>query len=578
MAGVVGLTKKPKLLVFGASRDGQPLPPVDADSYEVITESDPVRALARLSREPFAGVFVAPSALEQAIRHGEFVRNACVLEGMPDGVVLLDTNNTIVWANRKVCDWTHSKDVVGANFYTALGNPEILGPDFCPFHTALATSRPSSSTLRAADNRYFQVHAAPESKPSSPQHLIVSIRDVTDEWSQRQKLDAIHKAGASIADMSPDEIGRMSVEDRIDLVKSNILHYTKDLLQFDVIEIRMLDEETGELKPLLSIGMDAEAAKRPLFARRDRNGVTGFVASTGKSYLCEDTTEDPLYLQGFMGAKSSLTVPLLWHDSVIGTFNVESPKPRAFTESDLRSLETFACDVARSLNTLQLLVAQQINAAQVSVEAIHRAVALPVDEILNDAVNVLELYTGLDAKMVERLKRILRNARDIKQMIQEVGQRMAPSQAVPSAQADDRPRLRDRRVLVVDNDDAVRNDAHSLLERYGCIVETAHTGGEAVFMVRNSEAYDVIIADIRLPDMNGYALLMKLRETLQSVPLVLMTAFGYDGDHSILNARRAGLHPKAILYKPFRLAQLLETVERIPEEYGTARPVQVAEL
>lgn len=562
------MTNKPKLLVLGASCDlDGPLPQSVAESYEVITEADPVRALARMCREPFAGVFVAPSALDQAARHGELIRNAWVLEGMPDGVVLLDTDNTIVWANRKVSEWTGRADAVGANFYAALGNPEILGPDFCPFHTAFATNGPSSSTLRSSDSRYLQVHAAPDCEPSAPRHLIVTIRDVTDEWLQRQKLEAIHKAGADIADLSPDEIGKMSVEDRIELVKSNILHYTQDLLRFDVIEIRILDRDTCELKPLLSFGMDAEAATRPLFARLEQNGVTGFVAATGKSYLCEDTTQDPLYLQGFMGAKSSLTVPLLWHDEVIGTFNVESPQPQAFTESNLQFLEIFARDVARSLNTLQLLVAQQINAAQVSVEAIHRAVALPVDEILNDAVNVLELYTGLDAQMVERLKRILRNAREIKQMIQEVGQKMAPSQATPSTLAEERPRLRDRRVLVVDSDDAVRNDAHALLEKYGCIVETAHTGGEAVFMVRNSEAYDVIIADIRLPDMNGYDLLMKLKGTLESVPLVLMTGFGYDGGHSIFNARRAGLHPKAVLFKPFRLAQLLETVEAIPEAY-----------
>ena len=49
----------------------------------------------------------------------------------------------------------------GANFFTALGSPEILGPDFCPFHTALATGQSTSSTLRSQDSRYFQVHAAP---------------------------------------------------------------------------------------------------------------------------------------------------------------------------------------------------------------------------------------------------------------------------------------------------------------------------------------------------------------------------------------------------------------------------------
>ena len=54
---------------------------------------------------------------------------------------------------------------------------------------------------------------------------------------------------------------------------------------------------------------EPEAAARELFALPQENGVTGFVAATGKSYLCEDITEDPLYLPGARGAKSSLTVP-----------------------------------------------------------------------------------------------------------------------------------------------------------------------------------------------------------------------------------------------------------------------------
>ena len=54
---------------------------------------------------------------------------------------------------------------------------------------------------------------------------------------------------------------------------------------------------------------------------------------------------------------------------------------------------------------------------------------------------------------------------------------------------------------------------------------------------------------------------MKLNSILEKVPLVLMTGFGYDPGHSIVKARQAGL--KAVLYKPFRLDQLLETVQQI---------------
>jgi CheY-like chemotaxis protein len=174
--------------------------------------------------------------------------------------------------------------------------------------------------------------------------------------------------------------------------------------------------------------------------------------------------------------------------------------------------------------------------------------------------------------VLERLQRILRNARDIKQLIHKVGQEMAPAEAVPAcAQIESRPALRNRRVLVVDDDGAVRSAAHNLLDRFACIVETAHDGDEAFYMFRNAGAdsgYDVVISSIKLPDMSGYDLLVKLRTLVDPVPLVLMTGFGYDPGHTIVKARQAGLPANAILYKPFRLDQLLETVEGMIEATG----------
>ena len=562
---------KPKILFLGGGREPEAaIRPLLAERFEVVeTESD-FRALAHLARESYAGIYVAADHLGSAHQIGKLLQNERILEEMPDGVVLIDVDNTIIWGNGRLREWSGRENVVGGNFYSVLGSPEILGPDFCPFHTALATRQASSSTLRCGENRYYDVHAAPVLEGDSPpQNLIVTVRDVTREVLQQQKLAAIHQAGIELADLTPDEVASMMVEERIELIKSNIVHYTKDLLHFGVVEIRMLDQKTNRLEMLLAYGMAPEAEERELFAETKNNGVTGFVAATGKSYLCEDTIEDPLYLEGSRGARSSLTVPLLYHDQVIGTFNVESPEPRAFAESDLQFLEIFSRDVAVAINTLELLAAEKANTAAESVEAIHSAVALPVDDILNDAVNVMERYIGHEPDVVERLQRILRNARDIKQVIQKVGQQMAPAQAAPQAQlAESRPRLAGRRVLVVDDDESVRSAAHALLERYGCVVETAHTGDEAIFMVRSLDSgvnYHVIIADVRLPDMSGYELMLKMRDLMEILPMVLMTGFGYDPSHSIAKARQAGL--RAELYKPFRLDQLLDTVEQIIAEY-----------
>jgi signal transduction protein with GAF and PtsI domain len=114
-----------------------------------------------------------------------------------------------------------------------------------------------------------------------------------------------------------------------------------------------------------------------------------------------------MYLEAFKGARSSLTVPILLHEAVIGTINVESPKLAAFSESDQQFLEIFARDVAVSLNTLELLVAQRTNAAQQSCDAIHAAVSLPLDDLLLDAVFLMEKYIGHDPESVAKLRSVL---------------------------------------------------------------------------------------------------------------------------------------------------------------------------
>jgi len=563
------LTGKPKILCCGKLLNGaahaQALLRQSFETIEVLDTKEAATWLA--SGEVVACLSQRP--LVQSEPSSEFDFRSQILDDLPDGIVLIDQDNIIRWANHRFRQLHETGDVEGKNFYTVLSEPEIIGPEFCPFHVALATGQPSITRLRVAEKQYFQLHVSPlRAEQTQERQLVVVVRDITSEVHQQQKLDAIHKAGIKLTDLKPEEVFDMTVEDRIELLKSNILHYTQDLLNFDVVEIRLLEQSSGRMVPLLAEGMDEAATQRLLYARPQGFGVTGFVASTGQSYLCEDTQEDSLYLTGFEGARSSLTVPLVLHDVVIGTFNVESPDPGAFSPDDLVFLEIFARDVAFALNTLELLTAQSVNTAMKSVEAIHRAVARPIDEILNDAVEVLETYIGHTPEIERKLKNILRGARDIRHLIQEVGKGMTPEEAVPAVlQTADEDRFRDVRVLVVDNDTEILDSAHTTLERFGCIVETAKTGGQAVFMIRASRAdapYDVVITDVRLPDMTGHNLLVHLKQLFDDkVPLILMQGFGYDPGHSIVKARQEGLHPKAVLYKPFRVEQLLDVIETI---------------
>lgn len=544
--------------------DASQLPLKTGPDVEVTYVRSAAEALLRLQEEEFDGLYYCQGS-DPLHPVSDLIQNMEMLDWVPDGLALLDDHNRIVKANRRLTSWFEGSNLVGLDFYEALGRPDIVGNEPSPLATARRLKQPSAATLKQSE-RYFRLVVVPMmGADEGIRHVLVSLSDSTITELNQQKLEALHKAGTALADLRPEEIYQMDVHERIDLLKDNILHYTRDLLDFDVIEIRLVDRATGLLVPLLSEGIDSEQSTKPLYAKSTGNGVTGFVTATGQSYLCEDTTQDPLYLDGLVGAKSSLTVPLVYHDEVIGSFNVESPEINAFNDSDVRFLESFAHDIAVSLNTLELLNAQRTDAAMQSVSAIHEAVHTPINEILNDTVHAIESYIGHDPEVTRRLRTILSHARQIKRTIQEVGKEMAPVESVPqSVQSEVRPALKDKCILVIDADEQVRRSANHLLSKYGCDVETAHEGNEALMMVRNCQpdgGYDAIIADIRLPDIGGYDLLMKLREIVPEPPLILMTGFGYDPGHSIVKARQAGLRSNAVLFKPFRVDQLIEVVE-----------------
>ena len=564
------MADKPRLLVI--ERDSQTSREARAhlaDFYDVVSARTMSRALVLLREQEFAGVYVDTAQLSAVRWAGVLIQADEILDAIADGVAVVDPDLKVIWSNPEFLSFTDPEvNVVGSSFYKALGNPEVLGPDTCPFTTAVASGNPSSTALRIGTNRYLRVTVTPvHDSHDKLTHLIALTRETTDETQQQLKVNAIHKAGDELADLTPEELVEMGVEERTDLLKLNIARHMKDLMGLDFIEIRLLDRATGKLVPLLTEGMTSMAANRELFARKEENGVTGYVAATGQSYLCADTESDPLYLEGAAGARSALTVPLIYHGTVIGTLNVENAQANAFDDRDRQFLEIYGRNVASALNTLELLQAEKINVATASLDAISRELAIPLDDILSDATTVLDRYAGHDEDIIARLRHLLFRAREIRGLIQKVGSTIVPEpkRATPKPAQ----KLAGARLLVVDADEAIRKSAHHLLGCQGAIVETARDAYEAIALARQS-SYAAMLVDIRLPDLDGFETFKRLREVQPGVPVILMTGFGWDPSHSIVKARQEGL--QTVLYKPFRADRLLEAVEQ------ALKPPNVAEV
>jgi two-component system, OmpR family, response regulator MprA len=115
------------------------------------------------------------------------------------------------------------------------------------------------------------------------------------------------------------------------------------------------------------------------------------------------------------------------------------------------------------------------------------------------------------------------------------------------------------KILVVDDERAVRESLRRALELEGYEIELAADGDEALTALENGGAPDVVILDVLMPGMDGLEVCRRLRRSGNRVPVLMLTARVDVGD------RVAGLDAGADDYvaKPFALEELLARVRAL---------------
>lgn len=120
------------------------------------------------------------------------------------------------------------------------------------------------------------------------------------------------------------------------------------------------------------------------------------------------------------------------------------------------------------------------------------------------------------------------------------------------------PRLEGLRVLVVDDDLGISKSLAEILTAWGCVVETAGDGEEALKRLR-TEHFQLVLTDVVMPKMDGYELYREIQVRHPELPVLMMTAFHYDRDHIIKRSRLLGLG--GVIFKkpvdPVRLRQVV---------------------
>jgi DNA-binding NtrC family response regulator len=117
------------------------------------------------------------------------------------------------------------------------------------------------------------------------------------------------------------------------------------------------------------------------------------------------------------------------------------------------------------------------------------------------------------------------------------------------------------KILVVDDEDALRTVLSSELSSEGYEVRTAGDGDEAISGLQK-ENFDLVLLDIRMPRMNGFEVLKYVKEKHPKTKVVMLTGFA-DLKNAIESKK---LGAEDFVSKPYDLVDLLTTIERVLSE------------
>ena len=117
-----------------------------------------------------------------------------------------------------------------------------------------------------------------------------------------------------------------------------------------------------------------------------------------------------------------------------------------------------------------------------------------------------------------------------------------------------------KKILVIDDEGMITKTIGNLLKREGYIIDISESGQEAIEKTKNT-TFDLIIADIRMPQMDGLETISNIKKYLKEnkkpdIPTIFIT--GYADSDAHIKAEKFG----KVIFKPFDMKEFLTEVTK----------------
>lgn len=286
---------------------------------------------------------------EEALQESE-ERFRSVVENSHNGILMVDDSFRLVYVNDELCRifGYPREEIVGQDFRKFLDEDSVSLCQDMYLRRQRGKKVPSSYELRMVrkdgEKRDVEIKATIVRDSQGKVQSVVQILDVTvqkrmEEERKRyqERLSALNLYG-----------GKLNTASDLQQVYELTLDAMEKTLGFEDATFMIVEKSNlkvvchrGIVKPILT--------KLPLNGK----GITVKIANTGKPILVPDVKKDKDYVEGVLGIRSELAVPIVAEDKVLGVLDVESRELGAFDEKDMTLLQILASHAATAISNLR---------------------------------------------------------------------------------------------------------------------------------------------------------------------------------------------------------------------------------
>jgi CheY-like chemotaxis protein len=178
--------------------------------------------------------------------------------------------------------------------------------------------------------------------------------------------------------------------------------------------------------------------------------------------------------------------------------------------------------------------------------------------LAHDLNNISFVIAGYAQRLEETIDKSDPRREDVDAILAAVPRLADAIERVRKLESPAPPQSKPPRILLVEDEPAVRELLRNALMRRGYQVETGCTGSEGLALCESLEPPDLLITDLILPGATGPAIAERLRQRAPGVKVLLMSGYA---EHPLLDAAHAAGEP--CLVKPFEMSTFSEKVQQL---------------